>query len=211
MTLGDALVNGEVLDLHQLTGKGRGDGEVGALLHQVGHILSQVLQLFLCAGDLVLSGLAEDGVEGIAGHDGLTGGDEDLLHRAALGQGDGGGLLGPGGAAARDLGLDGADIGGLGEDLTHLLAAVVQKSVKEDAAHGQSGQDDEQDNGIANFLPAALTLHRLFRGRGSGGGGGLGHGGVGFSHDEFLLTGLMVVPIISPFFGEDSYRRVTNY
>ena len=94
LALADLLVGLELGDLHQLPGEGGPDRQVVGLFHQVGHVLLQVIHLLLGGGHGILGLLAADGVERLAHGDSVAGGHQDLLHGAALGQGNGGRLLG---------------------------------------------------------------------------------------------------------------------
>jgi len=146
---------------------------------EVGHILLQVGDLLLCSRHLVLGGLTADGVKGLPFRDGVACGDKDLLHGAALGQGDGGGILGLGVAAALDHALDGGDLGGLGLNLAVHGFLCRKKAVQEKAAHRQ---DDQGDDGVPYLFPLLFFLV----GRAAGTGGGSRRSG-GFRDRRVLL------------------------
>ena len=118
---GDLLLGLKGLHLSELAREGGAEGEVGGLLLEVGHILLQGVHPLLGVGYLVLSRLAEDAVQGLAGGDSLAGIDKDFLDRAALGQGDSRRLLGLGRTAARYPALQGANLSGLGQNFSRLI------------------------------------------------------------------------------------------
>ena len=90
------VVDMELLDLLKLPGEGGPHRQVGGLFLQVGHILQQIIQFLLGVRHSILGCLTVNGVQGIAGHDSLAASDKDLLHRTALGQGNGSRFLGLG-------------------------------------------------------------------------------------------------------------------
>lgn len=66
-----------------------------------------------------------------------------------------------GGAAAGHLALDGAEEGGLGEDLPLLAAGAEQESVEGKAAGRQQGEHNGQNDQVFDHLflfPAAVGL-----------------------------------------------------
>ena len=175
--LGHLLVGLELLHVDELAGEGGPDGEVVGVLQQGGHLLIQVVHLGLGLGHLVLGLLAEDGVQGLARGDRVAGGDKDLLHRAAGGEGDGGGFLGLGVAAAGNLALDGAVLDGLGLDLAAGAVLLGQKAVEQKAARRQSHHNRAGNNRLAHLALVELRLGPARRR-----GRGRGWSGLGNSH-----------------------------
>ena len=127
--LGDILVALERLHILQLAGEGGADRKVGGLVLKVGHVLVQLIQIFLGGVYQVLSVLAEDGVQGLTRGDSITGGDIDLTDGTSGGQRDSGGFLGGGGAAAGYGALDRADLNRLRLNLAVGVVLLGQKAV----------------------------------------------------------------------------------
>ena len=186
--LGHVLVGLKILHVHQLAGEGGPDGEVGHVLLQVGHVLLQIGEGLAGVVHLVLGGLAVDGVEGLPRRHRVAPGHQHLLHRAALGQGDGRRLLGLGGAAAGHGALDAADGGGLGVNFPQVAAAGIQKAVQGKAAaqtyrcgHGQG----DQPLGHFLLLRPLLFQRGLALGRSRSGSRGLGLDGGHLCHSKY--------------------------
>ena len=152
---GHVLVGLELLHVLELAGKGGPDGEVVGLLQQVLHLRIQVVQL-------ILGLLAADGVQGLTGSNRIARVHKHLFHRTAGGEGNGGGLLGHGVAAAGDLALDGAEGHRGGLNLAVYLLLFVQKPIEEHTAHGQSRHHDQGNYHVSCLSGVALLGGEFF-------------------------------------------------